>query len=144
MIFFGPGYQWMKTKTTRSSLHVLVLHTSQECDSIPCSFGLVRLISRTFSANEQYFSLTPNQLTVLSAMAYQPNKPKRTGRIAPCSVGKLMLHYALQIRKLTVTTSELQFLLNKLTVHTCKYSLSFNAHNMQVFWSRQRWYDSTR
>jgi len=30
-------------------------------------------ISRTFSANEQYFSLTTNQLTVLSTMAYQPN-----------------------------------------------------------------------
>jgi len=36
-------------------------------------------MSRTFSANEQYFSLTPNQPTVLLAMAYQPNKPKRTG-----------------------------------------------------------------
>jgi len=31
----------------------------------------VWLISRTFSANEQYFSLTTNQPTVLSAMAYQ-------------------------------------------------------------------------
>ena len=29
------------------------------------------LISRTFSANEQYFSLTTNQPTVLSAMVYQ-------------------------------------------------------------------------
>jgi len=38
-------------------------------------------LSRTFSANKQYFSFTPNQPTVLSAMAYQPNKPKRTGRI---------------------------------------------------------------
>ena len=27
---------------------------------------------RTFSTNEQYFSLTPNQATLLSAMAYQP------------------------------------------------------------------------
>jgi len=34
----------------------------------------VWLISRTFSANEQYFSLTTNQLTKLSAMAYQPSK----------------------------------------------------------------------
>ena len=32
------------------------------------------LISRTFSANEQYFSLTTNQPTVLSAMAYQPSE----------------------------------------------------------------------
>ena len=32
------------------------------------------LISRTFSANEQYFSLTTNQLTVLSGMAYQPSE----------------------------------------------------------------------
>ena len=32
------------------------------------------LISRTFSVNEQYFSLTTNQPTVLSAMAYQPNE----------------------------------------------------------------------
>ena len=34
-----------------------------------------------FSANEQYFSLAPNQPTILSAMAYQPNKSKRTGRV---------------------------------------------------------------
>jgi len=34
-----------------------------------------------FSANEQYFSLTPNQPTVFLVMAYQPNKPKRTGRL---------------------------------------------------------------
>jgi len=32
------------------------------------------LIIRTFSANEQYFSLTTNQSTVLSVMAYQPNE----------------------------------------------------------------------
>ena len=32
------------------------------------------LIGRTFSANEQYFSLITNQPTVLSAMAYQPNE----------------------------------------------------------------------
>ena len=31
-------------------------------------------LSRIFSANEQYFSLTTNQPTVLSAMAYQPNE----------------------------------------------------------------------
>jgi len=32
------------------------------------------LISHTFSANEQYFSLTTNQSTVLSTMAYQPSE----------------------------------------------------------------------
>ena len=32
------------------------------------------LISRTFLANEQYFSLTINQPMVLSAMAYQPSE----------------------------------------------------------------------
>jgi len=32
------------------------------------------LISHPFSANEQYFSLTTNQPTVLSAMAYQPSE----------------------------------------------------------------------
>jgi len=42
--------------------------------------GRIWLISHGLSANEQYFSLTPNQPTVLSAMAYKPNKPKRIGR----------------------------------------------------------------
>ena len=32
------------------------------------------LIIRTFSVNEQYFSLTINQPTVLSVMVYQPNE----------------------------------------------------------------------
>ena len=41
---------------------------------------LLWLISRIFSANEQYFSLTQNQPTILLAMSYQPNKSKRTGR----------------------------------------------------------------
>jgi len=56
------------------------------------SFGRIRLISHGLSANEQYFSLTPNQPIVLSTMTYQPNKPKQTGRIflyaggAPCLV----------------------------------------------------------
>ena len=31
-------------------------------------------ISRTFSANEHYFSLTTNRPTVFSAMAYQPSE----------------------------------------------------------------------
>ena len=47
-----------------------------------CSFGPVWLISCTFFTNEQYFSLTPNQPTIFSAMAYQSNKPKRTCRIS--------------------------------------------------------------
>ena len=34
----------------------------------------VWFISRTFSANEQYFSLTTNQPTVFSAITYQPSK----------------------------------------------------------------------
>jgi len=45
--------------------------------------GLIWLINRTFSVNEQYFSLTPNQLIVLSAMIYQSNKPKQMGRGLP-------------------------------------------------------------
>ena len=32
------------------------------------------LISHTFSVNEQYFSLTTNQPTVFSDMAYQPSE----------------------------------------------------------------------
>ena len=43
-------------------------------------FGLVWLINRSFLTNKQYFPLTSNQLIVLSAMVYQPNKPKRIGR----------------------------------------------------------------
>jgi len=34
----------------------------------------VWLISRTFSVNEQYFSFTTNQPTILSGMAYQPSE----------------------------------------------------------------------
>ena len=54
--------------------------------------GLVWLISRTFSANEQYFSLTPNQPTSFSAMAYQPNKHKRTGRLHAAPIPVLTQH----------------------------------------------------
>jgi hypothetical protein len=32
------------------------------------------LISHTFSANEQYFSLTTNQRTIFSAMTFQANE----------------------------------------------------------------------
>ena len=45
-----------------------------------------RLVVFGLSANEQYFSLTPNQSTVLSAMAYKPNQPKRTGQLM-CYLG---------------------------------------------------------
>ena len=50
----------------------------------------VWLISRTFSANEYYFSLTPNQSTVLSVIAYKPNMPKRTGPLS--GLGKVGWH----------------------------------------------------
>jgi len=38
-----------------------------------CSLARIWLLSHGLSANEQYFSLTPNQPTVLSAMAYKQN-----------------------------------------------------------------------
>ena len=41
--------------------------------------------------NEQYFSLTPNQLTVLLIMTYKPNKLKRTGRECPL-IGSLKVY----------------------------------------------------
>jgi len=41
------------------------------------------LINRTFSANEQYFSLSTNQSTVLSAMAYQPIKQGTWSLVMP-------------------------------------------------------------
>ena len=44
-----------------------------------CSAACIWLISLGLSANEQYFSLTPNQLAVLSAMAYKSIQLKRTG-----------------------------------------------------------------
>jgi hypothetical protein len=37
------------------------------------------LISRTFSADEQYFSFTTNQQTPLSVMVYQPSEQSRCG-----------------------------------------------------------------
>jgi len=39
------------------------------------------LISRTFSANEHYFSLITNQPTVPSAMAYQPSEQGKDSSI---------------------------------------------------------------
>ena len=57
-----------------------------------CSFGRIWLISHGLSANEQYFSLTPNQPTVLSAMTYKPNQPKRTGRFGSIFIFILMYY----------------------------------------------------
>ena len=48
-----------------------------------CSFGRIWFISHGLSTNEQYFSLTPNQSTVLSAMVYKLSQPKRTRRNLP-------------------------------------------------------------
>ena len=73
---------WVE-KYLSSCIHVLYLYPKFERSSVlsVCSLGRIRLISHSLSANEQYFSLTLNQPTLLSAMAYKPNKPKRTG---PC------------------------------------------------------------
>jgi len=59
-----------------------LLHTLIVCRDLLIFHGLgikpkalfAWLISRTFSTNEQYFSLTTNQPTVLSVMAYQPSE----------------------------------------------------------------------
>ena len=44
-----------------------------------CSFRLIRSYLAYNPRLEQCFSLTPNQPAVLSAMAYKPIQPKRTG-----------------------------------------------------------------
>ena len=44
-------------------------------------FQPVRLLVSGLSANEQYFSLKPNQPTVLSVMTYKSNQPKQTGQL---------------------------------------------------------------
>jgi len=49
-------------------------NTQSSCIKLKAIALFVWLISRTFSANEQYFSLTTNQPTVLLAMAYQPSE----------------------------------------------------------------------
>ena len=43
------------------------------------SFRLIRSYLTYNPRFKQYFSLIPNQSAVLSAMAYKPNQPKRTG-----------------------------------------------------------------
>ena len=58
---------------------VTIVLTFRRLKRTACSLGCISLISHGLSANKQYFSLTPNQPTVLSAMAYKLNKPKRTG-----------------------------------------------------------------
>jgi len=44
-----------------------------------CLLGRFRLISHDLSANKYYFSFTPNQTTVPSAMTYNPDNTKQTG-----------------------------------------------------------------
>jgi len=44
------------------------------CCGIGTEIASWPIISRTFSANEHYFSITTNQPIVLSAMAYQPSE----------------------------------------------------------------------
>lgn len=52
--------------------------------SYPCQFAQhVRFISHGLLANKQYFSLTLNQSTALSAMTYKSNQPKQIGRPSP-------------------------------------------------------------
>ena len=48
--------------------------TKSLCSVLSIYALFARLISRTFSVNEQYFFLTTNQSTVLSVMAYQPSE----------------------------------------------------------------------
>jgi len=52
------------------------LETILSCGHMNASFNW--LISRIFSVNEQYFSLTTNQSTVLSVMTYHPSEQSRT------------------------------------------------------------------
>ena len=51
-----------------------MLKSKSSISNVEASALFAWLISRTFLANEQYFSLTTNQPTVLSAMAYQPSE----------------------------------------------------------------------
>jgi len=83
-------------------------------------FGLVWLISRTFSANEQYFSLIPNQPTVFSAMAYQPNKPKQTGRITVVELEDD--HDSIEAGLGETQANLITVLINTLSVLNCKMS----------------------
>jgi len=53
-----------------STCHIIASNTK-------VSAMFASLISRTFSANEHYFSLTTNQPTVLSAMAYQASEQSK-------------------------------------------------------------------
>ena len=69
-------------QTTRPPYKILVYGFSCKVEDRKhhqrCSLGRIWLISSGLSANEQYFSFTPNQSAVLSAMAYKPIQPKRT------------------------------------------------------------------
>ena len=54
---------------------LLTFAVTCSCNKIlDISYALFAWLSRTFSANEQYFSLATNQPTVLSAMTYQPSE----------------------------------------------------------------------
>jgi len=61
---------------------LLRAHLSDPLTWVPEHALFAWLISRTFSANEQYFSLTTNQPIVPSAMTYQPSEQ---GKHAPFS-----------------------------------------------------------
>jgi len=66
------------------SIPVTITHSRKACS--------LELISQLTSYNLQYFSLTPNQSTVLLAMTYKPNQPKRMGRW----FGPLFIHLSVQ------------------------------------------------
>ena len=69
LIFF-----WSRCGTLAFYLGKVITTLAPDKEWSPCSLGLVWLISRTFSANEQYFSLIPNQTAIFSAMTYQPSE----------------------------------------------------------------------
>ena len=56
-------------------MNVLVVEIEKRRDSILYAYALFAwLISRTLSTNKHYFSLTTNQPTLFSTMAYQPSE----------------------------------------------------------------------
>ena len=72
------GHGWLR-RIDEERIRIHLSDTSEH--TIPATFEVnpdhalfAWLISRTFSANEQYFSLTTNQPTVFSVMAYQPSE----------------------------------------------------------------------
>jgi hypothetical protein len=72
-----PTLATLTSKCTKNSLlgyqvTVVPFHMTIRCQIANTLFAW--LISRTFSTNEQCFSLTTNQRTVFSAMAFQPSE----------------------------------------------------------------------